>query len=331
MDTAVGADAARDDVVMPRILLPPELGGAFRVGDARALGVGEARLRGPDLASPFHGARSRKGPEPTTTPSRGEAEDADLRGRIRDYLPVMPDEAFFAGPTAAFLLGAPLPRGVNEKLTVGHLHPGSAPRRPGIRGVQVLPRMVRIEEHEGMRVSSPASTWAMLGGRLGMFDLVADAFLRVPRHPGGFRPPNGTALARADELRDALDAGRRRGAVDLRTALLRARTGSSSRPETWLRLVLVDGGLPEPELDVDVVGPHGEFLGCSELAYRRERLAIEYESDGHLTRAQLERDIDKYEAYAAAGWRVVRATSTHVFRAPAEIVRRVAAALGDRS
>lgn len=79
-------------------------------------------------------------------------------------------------------------------------------------------------------------------------------------------------------------------------------------------------------LDHDVFGPHGEFLGCSELAYPHERVAIEYESDRHLTRAQLERDIDKYTAYAAAGWRTIRVTSSHVFRYPRELVRRVAVA-----
>ena len=59
--------------------------------------------------------------------------------------------------------------------------------------------------------------------------------------------------------------------------------------------------MPEPTLDWDVYDDLGRFLGCSELAYPESRLAIEYESDGHLTRAQLQRDIDKYQAYAEAG------------------------------
>jgi hypothetical protein len=54
---------------------------------------------------------------------------------------------------------------------------------------------------------------------------------------------------------------------------------------------------------------------------------VEYESDGHLSRGQLERDIDKYTDYTAAGWTPVRLTGQHVFRAPAEAVRRVADAL----
>ncbi|MDQ0613200.1 very-short-patch-repair endonuclease [Microbacterium sp. W4I4] len=70
----------------------------------------------------------------------------------------------------------------------------------------------------------------------------------------------------------------------------------------------------------------GRFLGCSELAYPEFRIAIEYESDGHLTREQLQRDIDKYQAYAEAGWNVVRLTAQHVYRDHDEAVRRVRAA-----
>ncbi len=251
---------------------------------------------------------------------------------MRAYRLVMPARAFFVGATAAMALGIPLPLGLHGDLHVGVRHPGTAPRRAGIAGVQVLPRMVRVIRHGGFAVSSPASTWAMLGGVLGRYDLVAaaDAILRVPRHPGGFRPPQGSALATRTQLAAALDAGRRRGGRDMRWALERARTGASSRPESWLRLILVQGGLPEPVLDHDVVGPHGEFLGCSELVYPAARVAVEYESDRHLTRAQLERDIDKYEAYAAIGWRIVRLTRTHIFTVPGEVVRRVRAALEAR-
>lgn len=320
---------------MSRLLLPAELGACFRVSDALALGVGEGRLRGSDLGRPFHGARMRvAAADPAVTAVRFEDEERrELMLRIQAYLPVMPSRAFFVGPTAAAVWGIPLPRGLHDQLHVGFLHPGSAPRRPGIRGIQVQPHLVNVVTRSGLRVSSPASTWAMLAPHLTPYDLVAaaDAVLRIPRHPGGFRKTTGVALARRGQLEAALSAGPRRGAAALRRALERARTGSSSRPETWTRLSLIDGGLPEPELDQDVIGAHGEFLGCSELVYSREQVAIEYESDLHLTRRQLERDIDKYEAYAAIGWRVVRLTSTHVFLLPGESVRRVTAALAGRS
>ena len=312
------------------LLLPAALGDSFRVADARGAGVGEGRLRGRDLERPFHGSRILA---PGGTADRPDApwelEARDLRHRILAYRPLLPAGAFFAGPTAAFLHGLPLTLGIHDRLHVGVLHPRTAPHRPGIRGVQVLPRMASIIELDGMPVTDLATTWAMLGPTLGLYDLVAvaDALLRVPRHPGGFRASEGETRAARAQLGAALEAGRRPGAPRLRTALGRARTGASSRAESWMRLVLVDGGLPEPALDVDVHDAHGRFLGCSELAYPAHLLAIEYESDGHLTRRQLERDIDKYTDYAAAGWRTVRLTSSHVFRHPREAVRRVSQAL----
>lgn len=193
--------------------------------------------------------------------------------------------------------------------------------------------MVQLTDVGGLPVTDGPTTWAMLGRTLGRNDLVAvaDHLIRVPRHPGGFRPPSGPPIALAEDLRSAMAAGRRLGAAKLREAESLARTGSSSRAESWLRLVLRDGGLPEPALDYDVRDGNGAFLGCSEIAYPQQRVAVEYESDLHLGRAQLERDIDKYTAYVAAGWTPVRLTSRHVFTFPGEAVRRVRAALARSS
>ncbi|MHC3000484.1 endonuclease domain-containing protein [Microbacterium sp. HJ5] len=313
---------------MPRLELPGHLGPSFSVADARGSGVGEGRLRGPDLERLSHGTRI-----VATAAPRGlglaQGRAFDLRRRIDAYLPAMPPDAFFAGPTAAALHGLPLPPAGPIPLHVGVPHPRSAPRRAGVVGVQVLPHLVGTTTVDGVRITDLPTTWAMLGRHLGLYDLVAvaDAIIRVPRHPGGFRPPSGPARGTREQLRAAIDAGHRRGSAMLRRALDRARDGVSSRPESWLRLVLVDGDLPEPVLDHDVYTPHGQWIGCSELAYPEAKVAVEYESDGHLTRRQLERDIDKYTAYSAAGWRTVRLTSTHVFTVPREAVRRVRVAL----
>ena len=313
---------------MPRSPLPDELGPSFRVSDALEAGVGESRLRGADLTRPFHGARARAAHIDENL-AWWEREEAEVRHQIAAYRPVFPAGAFFVGPTAALLHGMPLPSGAHDDLHVAVPFPRTAPHRSGIRGVQVLPRMFRLEEIDGLSVTDAPTTWAMLGRTLGRNDLVAvaDHLLRVPRHPGGFRAPERPPVAVRADLESALAAGRRLGAAKLREALDLSCTGSSSRAESWMRLALHDAGLPEPVLDFDVLGDRGEFLGCSELAYPKERVAVEYESDRHLERPQLERDIDKYTAYNAAGWTVVRLTSYHVFAVPAEAVRRVRTAL----
>ncbi|WP_295012396.1 hypothetical protein [uncultured Microbacterium sp.] len=310
----------------------PELPPSFTVREGRQRGLTEWRLRDPSLRRSFHGARSlgadggdaADDPEPWWQTRSREAEQA-----LCDYLPVMPVHAFFCGPTAARHWGIPLPRRLDATLHVGVWRPRSAPVRPGIRGHQFSGGFVRTVVSEGIRVTDPASTWASMGALLTDDELVAaaDAVLHIPRHPGRFAPVRETALATRAELAGFAERKGRPGAPALRRALVLARTGAASPPETQIRLILHDVRMPEPVLDYDVYDARGLFLGCSELAYPESKLAIEYESDGHLTRAQLQRDIDKYQAYAEAGWAVVRLTSAHVYRAPREAVRRVRAGL----
>jgi hypothetical protein len=180
-------------------------------------------------------------------------------------------------------------------------------------------------------VADPATTWAMLGGMLRHpYDLVAagDAIVRTPRIPGPTPRIERDAWGTVAELDVALRAGRRRGAAALRDALRRIRAGSASRMETWVRLIIVDAGLPEPVIDHDVFDWRGRFVGCVDLAYPHLRIAIEYEGDQHRTDPrQWQRDIEKHEALADLGWRVIRVSRDHVFSDPESISRRVRAAI----
>lgn len=314
--------------------VPSDLGTVFGVADALRRGVGASRLRSGELRRPFRGVRalsSAGGPgQPGASPF--EIERTEVIRRAGEYRPVMPEGAFYVGPTAAALLGLPIPLGLQSVLYVGVLHPRTAPARPGIRGIQVLPRMARTIIHDDFAVTDPATTWAMLGAHLRLYDLVAvaDAAIRIPRMPGRPASTDARPLATPADLQSALDVGRRRGAAVLREALSRARTGASSRPETWVRLILVDAGLPEPVLDHDIFDAHGRFVGCVDAAYPEVRVAIEYEGRGHLEGNQLRRDIDKYTDLDRLGWTTVRLVHSHVFEHPQEAVRRVRAALGAR-
>jgi len=86
-----------------------------------------------------------------------------------------------------------------------------------------------------------------------------------------------------------------------------------------------------PVLNYDVY-EGGIRLGCVDLAYPELRIAIEYEGEHHLLDPeQWTRDIARYERLTAAGWRVIRVTKTELFGNPAEVVRRVRAAIAERS
>lgn len=321
----------------PRVPLPDDLPPSFHVADAVRHGVGRGRLRATDLRSPHRGARSSSDAAEHASRSRTVEKPStylDVEAvwerphrltlaRAREYLPVMPAGSFFTSVTAAMIWRFPLPSiADDEPLHVGVIRPRTAPVRPGIAGHQYSPGFVLASAYEELPVTDPLSTWAALGARLNEYDLVAvaDHLLRDRRdEDGNTLPP----LATRELLTIFAERKGRPGAPALRRALERARAGSASRPETTIRLMMVDAGLPEPELDVAVRDAHGRLLGRSELAYPELRLAFEYESDSHLTRAQLERDITKYASYEAAGWSVVRLTSAHVFHDPVEGLRRI--------
>ncbi|MFT4235350.1 MAG: hypothetical protein QM607_10185 [Microbacterium sp.] len=313
--------------------LPAPLASTFSVADATALGVGRGRLRGNDLTTPFRGVRQRVFlespdglPMGSLTPFGTQVSlEADLRRRVAAFATVMPPHAFFVGSTAAFLRGAPLPSRVLDTLHVGVLRPHTPPRRSGIRGHQL--RKAEVEVIDGFRVSDPTTTWASLADELDEYDMVAatDYFIRIPRYPGGFRPPDGEQLIAPQALRAAIKG--RRNAEFLRRVLGRARTGASSRPETHLRLIVVDAGLPEPDIDFDVYDDSGSFIGASDLGYRSRFISLEFDGSHHREQTQFEYDIDRRYRFRQAGWDQVLFTARHVFQHRSEVVRRTRLAL----
>lgn len=305
---------------------------AFTFAEARRRGVGRSRLDRPDLQRPFRGvlARIPTGP-PDTAPEESTREILRL---AQAYATRMRPTEFFSHTTAATIWGVPLPRLGDQLLDVSVHRPRRAPRGAGVRGRELDPRLVHVTTYKRLRITTPASTWAGLGTVLHPYDLVAagDAFVCQRTSAGGKGFPDPPPLATLDQLRAAIDAGRRPGVGALRDAFGRIRTGSWSRLETWVRLILIDAGLPEPALNVDVYSDAGLFLGCIDLAYPDLKIAIEYEGAHHWRTAdQFQRDIDRLDRLVENGWRIVRLTKTHVFATPSEVVRRVSVARQQRS
>ena len=224
----------------------------------------------------------------------------------------MRPQTFLAGRTAAVHLG--LSVGPGALLEVGVLAPNRAPRARGVRGVKVAPHLANVIMHDEARTTDAASTWAMLGAELTIRELVAlgDEIVRVPRDRRGSLVPR-QKMGTIDDLANIVAAGRRRGIGRLHEALPLVRVGSASPLETDFRLDAAAGGLPTPELDVEIHDRNGTLLGITEFVFPQFRTAVEIEGDHHRTdRTQWNRDIDKYAAYAAEGWEVVRLTSAHV-------------------
>ncbi|WP_438352236.1 endonuclease domain-containing protein [Microbacterium sp. CJ88] len=253
--------------------------------------------------------------------------------RTGEYAPRMRGVEYYCLVAAAVLWNAPLPAKVfwattddgargERPLDVAVTLPARAPRAKGVRGRSIRPgwATVRVHPATGLRLTSPATTWAMMAELLGRDDLIAlgDAFVRVP-----VRSDDPPALTTIAELEAALGVGRRTGAAALRAALPLIRTRSRSRKETDVRLLVVDAGMPEPELNWPLV-VEGVIVALLDLAYPELRLAFEYEGEQHLTNeAQWARDIRRYEQLADLGWRVIRITKSDLAEHRGSLIARL--------
>lgn len=263
---------------------------SFTVADARALGVPANRLRAADLVSPFRGIRS---------PRDSATDVATLCRAFAGRMP--PGSFFFSHTTAALLWGMPLPRRLQgEPLHVTVAWPMRAPRVSGVIGHATRSRP-KVVISAGLPVLSPAEAWRQLSAVLRLDELVeaGDRLLGRP-YP----------LCPADEVTMAMKRyGARRGATTLRSAADWIRERVESPRETRVRLLLVRAGLPEPEINVEIVDSSGRLIAISDLVYRRYKVVVEYEGEHHRTDSvQFARDVDRYNDLADAGWLAIRVT-----------------------
>ncbi|MGF2949857.1 hypothetical protein [Microbacterium alcoholitolerans] len=208
---------------------------------------------------------------------------------------------------------------------VSTLGKGPLVRAANVKGHRADPRGVHLLNARGLPVASPATSWAQLA-HLSLIDLVAlgDYYCRVWR-PGPGRPDAGQrSHASIDELRSTIALTRWAGIRRLRQAVELVREDSWSPRESQVRCHLVLAGLPEPALNHDVYDRHGRFIGCVDLAYPTQKVAIEYH--GFLHSSQYAADVERIAALRAAGWTVIEVTSA-LFARPRHLVARVRAAL----
>lgn len=318
-------------------------------------GISRRRLRYADLSAPVRGLRvviaSPESADEDVSPSAQQSRilRREITRRARAYASIAPGHAFYVGVTAAAFWDLPLPvrvlhsrardrEAVNGRsgipsprdLDVGVFRPHRASKAAGVHGRELRESLTSVRTHDGIRLTSPATTWAFLATELTVDELVVlgDAIVRIPRARGMRRGSPSSALATIEQLAAAMNAGIRHGASRLRAALPLIRVGSASPPETDLRLALVRDGMPEPELDYDVYSRSGAAIGFTELAYPTFRVLVEYEGDHHRTdREQWDRDIAKHEACVDAGWSPVRVTARQLYPSPAPALATIRRAL----
>lgn len=147
----------------------------------------------------------------------------------------------------------------------------------------------------GLRVTTPLRTTMDLGCKLPRRDALAavDAFMRVH------------GLTRRDLEAELPRFRRRRGVVQLRVVIAVASPLAESPAESWMRMCLVDAGLPPPVLQHSI-RVDGYEIYRLDLAYPHHRLCIEYDgAEFHETDEQRAADAERREWLRANGWTVI--------------------------
>ncbi|MBM6403013.1 hypothetical protein JQN72_01960 [Phycicoccus sp. CSK15P-2] len=297
---------------MPRDL-PDELASTpFTVAHARELGLRQCDLRALGLHRPTHAVRAAQAP-------------STVLERARAWAAALPADAAFSHVTAAQLLGLPLPGDLEGSVVLDVMRPSDsvASRRRGCRGHRGLESREVVTRH-GLRVVAGPDTWCDLAGlkehALSVHDLVV---------------VGGAVLGSSGDEAGALAAAlagrcRPRGAVRLAEALALLRPGVRSPMETRARLMFVDAGFPEPEVNGAVGDRHGGRLLEGDLVWRDQRVVGEYQGEAHADRRRRSADAHRAGIARDEGWTVLELWAEDVLRGPRRrtTLTRFAVALG---
>ncbi|OBK10196.1 DUF559 domain-containing protein [Mycobacterium asiaticum] len=153
--------------------------------------------------------------------------------------------------------------------------------------------------------------------------------------------PTMTAVAAVDALARATDVKStdiealidrypgRRGVRRARTAAGLFDAGAQSPKESWLRVTLIEAGIPRPRTQIPVSDEFGEIFAFLDMGWPELKVAVEYDGEQHRTdQRQYKWDSRRREILERLGWIVVRVLAGD---RPANIVRRVRDALARRA
>lgn len=128
---------------------------------------------------------------------------------------------------------------------------------------------------------------------------------------------------RTELWRAAVAQAGRRGIVAVRDLIALADARAESPMESEARLAMIDGGLPAPELQYEVIDGNGE-LRRLDFAWPGERVAAEYDGvDWHSDPEAMRRDRRRNAALLDIDWVVIPIVSQDVRQRPREFVGRI--------
>jgi len=289
---------------MARILNVPDAlkRGPFSVAEAEACGIRRQRLRRPNFTRLARGVYLWSGlaPEPNT----------ELTALSRS----LPPGSAFSGLTAARVRGLDLVAGAPTEVTVPR--EAAVRTRVGLkvrRGILGPQDVIKVD---GMPVTSTVRTCFDLMRHQPLIEAVAALDWALHRRPVSL-----------SDLSVYLEAHARwYGVRQVRKVLDHAEPKSESLMESRTRMLLMLGGLPRPEVQVQIGDPDGMPSARLDFYYPAAKLGIEFDGDHH--RASLVEDNRRQNALLVRFCiRLLRFTSSDVYRRPEAMIAQVQQAL----
>nr|WP_046283381.1 hypothetical protein [Mycobacterium sp. UM_NZ2] len=200
-----------------------------------------------------------------------------------------------AGQSAAALHGA---KWVDDRAPAELLYDC---RRPP-RGVRSWSDRVQADEVQligGLPATTPTRTALDLACRYPFGRAVAaiDALARATR----------LTMADVEVLAERYRG--RRGIRRARMALELADGGAESPRETWLRLLLIRAGFPQPQTQIPVYDEYGQLAAVADMGWEDIKVAVDYEGEHHrITRAAFNKGIRRHETMTQLGLIDIRIT-----------------------
>lgn len=202
--------------------------------------------------------------------------------------------------TAARLFGLPVPRRITDSdLHVAGRESSSKINRPGV----TLHRHRQIDavDYFAIPLISVPQLMVEMAPMLYLSELVQMGDAAISKRFTG--PTTSVELMRSE-----LGARKRvRSRKKLQQAISLVRYSVDSPMETWLRVWIVNQGLPEPQVHPVITCGLKNVVLHPDLGYPDLKLAIEYEGDHHRTSpGQFAADIERRQLLEAEGWTVLR-------------------------
>lgn len=244
-------------------------------------------------------------------------DSANLLSRARSVLLTMSPGSLVSHASAAELWGIELPAAaLSSRVHVVTCRE----ERPRHRPDRVVHESVRLNSDDaalvsGLAITSPARTWWDLATTLAPADLLAvtDQILRTWCSPWRLQEMLGRHVGE-------------RGAVRARRALRHGDPRAESRMESVTRWLLIEAGLPTPELQYAIRDQDGYAVARLDLAYPRLRIAIEFDGAVHRQADVFARDLRRQNMLVNDGWTVLRFSGADVLGRPDSVVAQVSAA-----